>query len=452
MTIRTIILVALLAACSARAREMGQIDISSDEFVKRFTASYGVLSEKEPPLTDIEIAILKKMGPIMRVDKAQAQVFLQSMTVADIKASASFNYLLGNVYFENDEYFLAEKEYKTAIEKFPDFQRAWTNLGILKLRSDDTRSALIALVRAVELGDRDAHTYGMLGYCHFREGNFLSAEVAYNMAMLNEPDNLAWLEGKAQVYLKSERYPEAIRMQDELIARDPNVQAYWLAQINAYLASNDLQSAARNLEIIRLMGKTDFAALYLLGGAYVKLGLTSLAADAFLDARGEATDARDIGYLAKSIKLLLSLGETEKARLLYESFDPDNAALDTETRVDLHYVAGEFASLGGDEAAAVASYEKAERLDPLNGQTLIRLASILAERDERDRAHYLLDRAQRDPDSEYNALLLKARLLIEDKRFEESKTYINRAMRLRSSEAIVDLYSKVDRAAADLAR
>src|SRR5690606_30078480 len=118
------------------------------------------------------------------------------------------------------------------------------NLGVLKLRSGDTRNALTALLKAVELGDYKAHTFGMLGFCHFSEGNYISAEVAYDRAILADPDNLDWLEGKAQVYFKAERYLEAIRTQDELIARRPTNVAYWLAQTNSYLAAGDIEETA----------------------------------------------------------------------------------------------------------------------------------------------------------------------------------------------------------------
>jgi len=106
---------------------------------------------------------------------------------------------------------------------------------LLELRSGDTRSALRSFLRAVELGDTKPETFGMLGYCHFKEGNYISAEVAYDRAMLSQPDNMDWLEGKAQTYLEAERYLEAIRLQDELISRRPRSAEYWMAQTNAYL-------------------------------------------------------------------------------------------------------------------------------------------------------------------------------------------------------------------------
>lgn len=446
-TIRLLV-IALLTLPSAWPRELGEPDLDSDEFVKRFTATYGVLSEKEPPLTDIEIAILKKMAPMMRVNREYAQSLLQSLTVAETKSSPTFNYLLGNIYFENEEYFLAEEQYKTAIENFPDFQRAWTNLGVLKLRSNDTRSALIAFIRAVELGDSKSETFGMLGYCHYRQGNYVSAEVAYNRAMLSEPDNLDWLEGKAQVYLEAERYVEAIRAQDELIARRPNDLQYWLAQTNAYLAFGDTRRAARNLEITRSLGHEDFQSLFLLGSLYTKLEMHGPSADAYV-AASKLAEPSNIDFLAKAAKQLLHVRENDAARELFARIDAQSEDLSGETLLDYYLLKSQLAVLEDDLATAIAALESAEVRDPTNGEILVKLAQLNSEAGNLNKAYYLLDRAELDPESEYDALLTRIKLLIDEQRFAESQTYVTRALNIRSTESVQNLYQQVRQAALD---
>lgn len=436
----------LLVALSPNARELGEPDFASDEFIERFTASYGVLSEKEPPLNDIEVVMLKKIAPLIRINKTQAQNFLQSMITSDEKHSASFNYLLGNIYFENQEFLLAEEQYKAAIEAFPDFQRAWTNLGVLKLRSGDTKSALIAFLRAVELGDTKGQTFGMLGYCHYAEGNYISAEVAYNRAVLAEPNNLDWLEGKAQTYLKAERYVEAIRMQDELIARRPRNAEYWLAQTNAYLRNGDHERAARNLEIVRSLGAADFQSLYLLGGLYSKLNMFNPARDAYLAAANYARPS-DVAFLIEAAKLLVHNHEMASARELMDMIDPSSAPATENHLTDYNLVAAELSYADGNLNEAISHLHKAERIDPTNGKVLIRLAQINAELGNRDKAYLLLDRAEYDPESEYNALLVRIKLLIEEERFSESQIHVGRALKLDANETIQALYTQVAQAA-----
>jgi len=430
---------------------MGKPDLYGEAFQKRFTASYGILSEKEPPLSELEVEILEKLAGIMRVDNAYAQTFLESMLSEDKPVSATFNYLLGDLYFENDKYFLSEAEYKNAIEKFPDFQRAWTNLGVLKLRAGDTDSALVALVRAVELGDQSPQTYGMLGYCHFEEGNLKSAEVAYDQAMLSQPDNLDWLEGKAQVYLKSGRFAEAAAMQDELIARRPDSVPYWLAQTNAFVESGDLKGAVRNLEIVRGMGHENFEILNLLGSVYLKLGMPGMAASSMLEALARA-GSEQLAELAEGSKRLLAHGEIESARELFEGLQRRASELEGEGRADLLFARATLLREEGDLTGAIEALQEAEQLDPMDGQILLNLARLYDENGQRDKAYLVLRRAQDDPDSQYNALMLRAKLFIEDRRFDDAKAALSQAMRRRSSEAVQDLYARVEQAARDVAR
>ncbi|MDQ8203463.1 tetratricopeptide repeat protein [Pelagicoccus sp. SDUM812003] len=437
------LLLCLAATTTIVSKDWGRPDLEGDEFEKRFTASYGVLSEKEPPIDELEVQILEKLAPMMRVNREYAQTLLESMTVGDAPRSATFNYLLGNVYFENDEYFLAEEQYKTAIEKFPDFQRAWTNLGVLKLRSDDTRNALVSFLKAVELGDTKPSTFGMLGYCHFRQGNFISAEVAYDRAMLSEPNNLDWLEGKAQVYLEADRFAEAIHTQDELIARRPNDTDYWLAQANAYLAIENLRQAARNLEIVRSIGKANFQSLYQLGNLYSNLGLFGPASDAYLDAAPLA-ESSDISFLIAATNVLIRNEQIELAKDLFSKIEITSYPTDSDTRFSYYSIAAEIAYHEGDLYASIERLEEATQFDPTNGKALVKLARRYIEADKRDKAYLLLDRAERDPEAEYPAVLTRAKLLIEEKRFSESQPYVARALKLQSSDSIQVLYQQVE--------
>ncbi len=447
MTSKALLYIALLCVAPLlNAKQLGEPDLASDEFTKRFAASYGVLSEKEPPLNDIEIVMLKKLAPLIRINKTQAQNFLQSMISTEEKHSASFNYLLGNIYYENEEYLLAENQYKEAIESFPDFQRAWTNLGVLKLRSGDTKSALIAFLKAVELGASRGDVFGMLGFCHFSEGNYISAEVAYNRAVLADPDNLDWLEGKAETYLGAGRYLEAIRTQDELISRRPRHIDYWMAQTNAYLRLNDYLQAARNLEIIRSLNAGDFQTLYLLGGLYAKLEMYAPAADAYLEAAKYARPS-DIAFLIEASKILANQKELDSARKLMALIDPTQVEIEPDDLRDYKVILADFAADEGDSAKAISLLEEAELIDPTDGSILIKLARLHAADGNRGKAYMILDRAENDPISEYNAIIDRIKLLIEEERFEESQTYVGRALKLNANDTVRALYDQIEAAA-----
>ena len=169
------------------ADEMGKPDLYGPEFQKRFVASYGVLEDREPELQELEISLLEKIGPMVEENPEFAKSMLEGMLGEETPATATFNFILANLYFNGGALEDALAEYDRAIEKFPTFRRAWKNLGMLRTRNADYEGAVKALVRSIELGDTSPDTYGTAAYSHLRVGNLLAAELAYNAAVMLEP-------------------------------------------------------------------------------------------------------------------------------------------------------------------------------------------------------------------------------------------------------------------------
>lgn len=174
--------------------EMGKPDLYGPEFLKRFVASYGVLEDREPELQELEISLLEKIGPMVEENPEFAKSMLEGMLGEDAPATATFNFILANLYFNGEAFDDAMDEYLRAIDKFPTFRRAWKNLGMLRTRLADYAGGMEALVRCVELGDTSPDTYGTAAYCHLRVGNLMAAELAYNAAVVLDPNNIEWIE------------------------------------------------------------------------------------------------------------------------------------------------------------------------------------------------------------------------------------------------------------------
>lgn len=119
----------------------------------------------------------------------------------------------------------------------------------------------------------------------------------------------------------------------------------------------------------------------------------------------------------------------------------------SEQKRDYQIILADLAEFDGDPEQALAHLEKAEKLDPIYGSTLIKLARLYSERGNRDKAYMLLDRAEKDPEFEYNALLVRAKLLIGEERFAESQIYVGRALKLNANDTIRSLYQQVESAA-----
>lgn len=415
-------------------------------FRERFVASYGTLSEREPPLSEVEAVILEKLADMLEVNTNYARTMLETLLSKDAPASATFNYILGNLYFENEEYILAEAEYKKAIEKHPDFQRAWTNLGVLKLRGDDIPAALDAFSKSVSLGDVSSGTYGRMAYCHYRLGNYMSAEAAYTMAIMNDPGNTQWIEGKVEVYMDSNRFNEAARMIDELIVLYPTNHLYWLAQSNAYLAMDQLEKAARNLEVVHRLGGARPDSLDQLASLYTRLGIGDLAVQRFLQAAASEKNP-DPQRLVEAALSLQDQGDLANATRLLEVIESNASANDsTESTPLFHRLKASLAEAKGLHDEAIKHWERALEQDPLSGEILLRLVALHKQYGSRDKAYMLAARAMKSDDSRFEALLTHSKLLIEDQRFAESLAPLSEALQLRSSEGLQNLYSRVKQA------
>jgi tetratricopeptide (TPR) repeat protein len=429
---------------SASAAELGRPDLDSAEFALRFAASYGVLSAREPQISEIESAVLEKIAPMIEASPAQAEAALESLLEDGKPLSAAFNLVLGNLYYTSRSWSLAEGQYREAIRKFPDFQRAWSGLGTLHMVRDQYDEAAESLARSVELGANDAPTYGMLGYALLRTGSYEAAEVAYNLALLRDPRNVQWLEGKARILAEVGRHAETLAATDELLAVNPRHFDYWRLQANAHLALGHLRETVRSLEIARAFGRLDASALFLLGNLYLRQGLAERALDQFLAAiELDPRSRTQPTTLLRVVHSLAGQNQFELAGRLLDRLEPGSEGWSSGDRVLHALLQGRLALERGTIDEAVTAFEGALVLEPTHAEALYRLAVVHAEHDRPDKARYLLEKIRGDVNYEYGAQLYLARMLVNERRFSEAMPYLRNAYRLRPSAEIESLYTRV---------
>ena len=251
-------------------------------FIQSFTGSYGILAEYEPTISNEEKVILRtlmnaiKTNPKAAIQQLQAQI--------KPKTSAAFDFILANLYFQEGNLPNAEAYYNKAIKKHPNFRRAYKNLGLVQVQGGKYQLAVQSISKSLELGDVDGRSYGWLGYGYLTQELYYPAEAAYRQAILMQPDTIDWKLGLAQCLMQTERYDEAIALFDTLIKLHPDRDDLWLFQSNAYIGKGKPLAAARNIEVVRRMGKAELRSLTLLGDIYINNDAPSLALNAYLAA------------------------------------------------------------------------------------------------------------------------------------------------------------------------
>ena len=136
---------------------------NSPEFVKRMLGSYGFASDIEPRLTPEEQTVYReKVVPALREGPQKAIPLVQDL--AKPTASAVFDYTLGTLCFQTEDYTNAVRHFEAALAKFPDFRRAHQNLALVHIRTGRYAESLKPLTRAIGLGGGDGKLFGLLGF------------------------------------------------------------------------------------------------------------------------------------------------------------------------------------------------------------------------------------------------------------------------------------------------
>lgn len=418
------------------------------EFQRAFMGTYGVRTDIEPQLTEAERQLMQQimelMGQRRGLDRARVAL-LKSITPA---SSAAFDFTLGNIYFQQDNLDKAAAAYQRAIRKFPAFQRAHKNLGIVEVRAGRFAAGREALARAIELGASDGLTYGLLGVALAAEERFMAAETAFRQAMLLQPDVPDWKLGLARVMFRQNRFGEVVALADELIAKNPESADFYLLKAGALLGLKQPLKAAEIYEFLDLSGRAPASALYTLGDIYVNEGAWDLAADAYR--RGaEKEGAAALERTLRNAEVLAARGASEAAAGLVDfARSRFSERLGDAERARLLRIEARLAVARGEEGEEYRRIlEELVRVDPLDGDALIRLGQWSARRGQLEQAVLYFERAASLERFEAEARLRHAQALVRNGRFQEAVPLLKRSQELRPREDVVRYLEQVERLA-----
>ena len=143
---------ALIFASSLMSGQSAPRNIAADlwsdpEFRKSFTASYGVLSDYEPEISDAEKKALRGLLEIIKNDPRSAIVALEEQIKPG--TSAAFDFILANLYFQQSDLQQAEQSYRKAVRKYPNFRRAHKNLSYVLVQTNQHPAAIDAISKSI---------------------------------------------------------------------------------------------------------------------------------------------------------------------------------------------------------------------------------------------------------------------------------------------------------------
>ena len=444
---KTAIFATLLALAPAARTQVEPDRIWSDPvFKKQFVAGYGVNADVEPRITPAEVAVLEKILPLMAEDLPKAEATLRPLIKPD--SSATLDFTLGGILFQQDKLADALASYRTAVGKFPSFRRAWRNLGFINARNNDFDQAIVAFTKMIELGGADAFSYGLLGFAYSAKQDFQPAEVAYRTALLLQPDNTQWRLGLTDCVLRQGKYEDAASLLDVLIARYPDKADFWLLQAKAYISLKSPLKAAENLESLSLLGKATADSLHTLGDLYSNESLLPLATRAYLRAI-DADPAQPLAKPLRAAELLAARGALAESRQvaqrIHQGWDTTMAEADRRRLLKLEARVG--MAEGAADAATVAVLDEIVKLDPLDGEALMLLGQHWSRSNEPDKAIFFYERAESLEAFEANAKIRHAQVLVGMSRYGEALPLLRRAQEIKPREDVARYLEQVERIA-----
>lgn len=391
--------------------------------------------EREPSVTGEEYALYERVVSVLNSQPDLALRILDGVFAGKEKPSPAFEFLLGNAFFtlgKNEE---AVAHYRLAVERYPNFVRAWLNLGTVLYSSQKYKEATPCLLRVLSLGERGASTYGMLAYCHEKAGDLVQAEMVYEQAFNLDPLCNEWLEGLMRVCVKNKNLGRAEMLAAELVRRKPNEQRHWQSHARILLQQERKLDAMAVLEACAAFGVARVEEYGMLADLYLELGLMPEAAETLkkLGADNKVLGERRLLDFASTC---IASGDLKQAESLLEEMR-DKA---------LSGNPGPWLLTKAELLSAKKEWSKAKELlgqlltaEPMNGGALISLGRVQLAEGDAARASLSFEAAQQIPASAFQANLQLANLELRERHYDKAVALLEKALKIEKN-AVVENY------------
>jgi tetratricopeptide (TPR) repeat protein len=415
---------------------------NNPEFVDRFMGTYTFDLNLNPKLTKEEGELFQQVAQVANNQPAEAKRLLRAALGPE--ASAAIDFTLGSLELQTGNATAAERHYKEAIRKFPNFYRAYQNLGLLYVQRGTFNPALDYLTKALEIGGGNGGLYGLIGYSYLKTDRPMLALDAYRQALLVQPDSKDWRLGKLNALLAGGLHEEASATLEELILENPDRADFWLMQTNAFLSLDKKERATANLEMVRRLGQAKKESLVLLGNLYLDKKMPLEALEVYQEAlqKGDLEVARSLAI----VRLMHAYAEPALTASFLDSLNEQYAPVMTpEQKLAVLNHEAEIALALGQDAKAAEILAEVVRRDPLNGAALLSLARYFQENNEPQKALARLDEAASLKDFEFRARVQMARIQVSLNQYREALDQLRRAQAIDPRPYIAEYIDQLER-------
>lgn len=419
---------------------LGQIAPPELDMNRVINESYNFLKNREPDMTATEHALYVKIIPMVSENPEFALTLLENMMSDDESESAAFKFALGNVYMNSGRSVDGERYYRAAVEQYPDFLRAWMNLGIHFYSEDNFEEAVTCLTKSVELGNREAQTYGLLGYCLNQEGNPIAAEASYMQALTIAPAAHEWVEALLSLYLDTDQFVRSEAMLKQLLRLQPTKTESWQLYASVLTSQGREGEAIAVLDAALSLGVIGSEGTLLLGDLCFERSLYAEAVEAYGRVLN-VSPALGTNRLLSVVTALIDEEQLDKAKEVLGSIDL--LSLNTEEEIRYLQAAATLAVAQGSYGEAEDRFLQALDLDPLNGELLIQLANFYQGNGQFEKSAFAFEQALLDQSTAYRARLGLVKYNMDRRDFQRAANHLEAALRIEYSALLSEYLARI---------
>jgi tetratricopeptide (TPR) repeat protein len=421
------------------------------EFARRLVGSYGFASEAEPKMQPEELETYRKVVIPALTNSDPKKVMATLQGLVGPRASAVFDFTLGNVYFQNEDLTNAVKNFEAALAKFPDYRRAQKNLAFALVRDSKYAEAIKPLTRTIALGGGDGRVFGLLGFSLLSQGRNVSAEAAYRQALVFEPENLDFKLGLVKSSIGTGNYDYALALIDELIKQYPERDNLWTLQANLFIQKEQPAKAAISLEMLRRLGKAAPPSLYLLGDLYMAQESRDLALGAYLEAMDKDSGQNPAKAL-RPAQILVSRGAWDEARQMFAKIRTASTPLTGADELKLLKLESKVAMSTGAGDTAIQTLEQIIQKDPLDAEALMLAGDYYSKNGQKEKAEFRYQTAAGISGYEADALVKHAQLLVQSQKYTQAAELLKKAQKVKPRDNVQRYLEKVEQLSRTTAR
>ncbi|HVU34589.1 MAG TPA: tetratricopeptide repeat protein [Opitutaceae bacterium] len=403
--------------------------------------SNSFLKDHEPEMTAEEYAVYDKVSTMLTTNADLAIKMLEAMMNEKEPPSPAFAFILGNAYYAANQPDMAVKMYRSALQKYPNFQRAWDNLGILYFTTDRYSDAVPCFTKSIELGERNPSTFGLLGYSLEKEGDIVPAEMAYLQALSLDPSNLDWREGLLRIYISGWQFGRAESLVRTLITAKPADTRYWFDYAGILLSQKRQVQAMVVLEEAVSAGAADADALTLLGDLYAEKNLPTQAVAVYRKVLAAAPD-RGAAKLLQFARVLVASGQLDEAARTLAAITGELAPAN---RLELIRIRADLLIARKNWTGAQKEIAALLTIAPLDGRGLLMQGRVYLEENDAPRATLAYEAAVRLPESSYQASLELANLDLKNRHYAKAAEYLEKAQSIQKNDVVEEVLARVRR-------